>query len=474
MTDRSDMARLAKLDAYVEQGRDRFVERLGGLIARPSVSTTGEGSRVCAEHLAGLMAETGLEARLLETEGALLVFGQLPGNDAWPTVLVTTHYDVQPVEPLELWQSPPYQPTQVGDRIFGRGSSDAKGPVSAVLAAVETVLQTGGLDGVNLKVLFDGEEEIGSPSLPGAIARYDDLLAADAVVTFDGNSLPDGRPLINFGGGGILYLDLGVRTARNDIHANRGALVPNALWRMVWALASLKDAQENILIDGFSDAISRISARDLSLLDSHPWSDAAELASIGADEFIPRDGHSGNEALHLLPIVGIAGLHGGYDVDGVAAVLPSNAGAKLYIGLRHAQSPEDVAAKIRAHLDRNGFADVTTTIVAGTEPSGHRTDSALARLVESEITKLYGRPAAVYPRANWYGRQASWIGSRIGAHACQISMIAPPQPNNHGPNEYIDISYLLRGIRFISRFILQASGLPRRGAADYGAIGPQL
>lgn len=461
------------LDAFLDQHAERFETWLAELVAEPGVSATGMGLAQCAERLAALARRTGLAVEVLPTQGAPLVFGQLGDNPAWPTLLVTTHYDVQPEGDLSLWHSPPYEQTQRGERLFGRGASDAKGPVVAVLAAVEAAAATGALSGVNLKLLFDGEEEIGSPSLPAAVETYRELLAADAVITFDGNSLPDGRPQLNFGGGGILYLDLSVRTARGDIHANRGALVPNAAWRLIWALASLKDSSETITVPGFTEAIAPISAADRALLASHHWDDAAELASLGATAYLPRGDLSGPEALHLAPILGVASFHAGSTETGVSAILPATASARLYVGLRHAQSPETVAEQIRAHLAENGFDDVTVTIAAATEPSSHDTDSALGRLVAQKLTEFHGNSPALYPRANWYGRQGSWLGTRLGAHACQVAMVAPPQPNNHGPDEYIERRYFRRGMQCIARILAAARALPRRGDPGYGAIRPK-
>ena len=466
-------ARVAEIDAYLEQHAERFETWLSELVSEPGVSATGKGLADCAERLASFAREAGLAVQVLPTAGAPLVFGQYGDDPDCPTLLVTTHYDVQPEGEAATWDTPPYVLTSRGDRLYGRGSSDAKGPVIAVLAAIAAARHAGALQGINLKVLFDGEEEIGSPSLPAAVEQYRDLFAADAVVTFDGNSLPDGRSLVNFGGGGILYLDMAVRTARCDIHANRGALVPNAAWRLIWALASLKDSSEHVRIAGFADSIASISDADRALLASHHWDDAAELESLGATGYLPRGDHTGPEALHLLPILGVAGFHAGQTDAGVSAVLPAQATAKLYVGLRHAQSPDEIAAKIRDHLDAAGFSDVAISIEASTEPSGHNTASALGRLVIGEISDFYGVAPAIYPRANWYGRQASWLGARLGAHACQVAMVAPPQPNNHGPNEYIERDYFRRGMAVIARIITQAHALPRRSDAHYGPLGPQ-
>lgn len=462
--------RRAAVDRYVEAERERFVDELRALVRQPSVSATGEGIQACAELLVERMGASGFEARLLRTGGDPLVFGQWPHHEGWPTILLTTHYDVQPAEPLDAWDHPPYAAVLEGSQLWGRGASDAKGPVQAILKAAESLRRATDRPAINLKVLLDGEEEIGSPSLPDALEEHRKLLLADAVVTFDGNSAADGRPSIGFGGGGLLYVELEARTGQRDVHANRGGLVPNALWRLVWALASLKTPDERITIDGFDDQVVPLSEADRRLLDSHhDWNDEQERASLGVDAFLPgRGGGRGPEALHILPIVGLCGLHGGYAGTGVMAVLPHRASAKLYVGMRFAQDPDDVFTTLRRHLDGHGFADVSLTKLAATEPSASRADSPLAALVLQEAESLYGRPPIATPRANWYGRQGAWIGSRLGADAAQVSLVAPPSPNNHAPNEYLLLDYFERGIRYITGLLLATETLPTRSPDGKG------
>jgi acetylornithine deacetylase/succinyl-diaminopimelate desuccinylase-like protein len=213
------------------------------------------------------------------------VFGEWPHQPRLPTLLITTHYDVQPVGDLERWTHPPYAAVLEGNRMWGRGTSDAKGPVQSIISAAESVTRAVGRPLINLKVLFDGEEEVGSPSLPGALEDWRSLIQADAVVTFDGNSAADGRPAINFGGGGLLYVELDVRTGRTDVHSNRGGLVPNALWRLVWALGSLKQPDERITLDGFNETLIPLNEAERRLLESYEWHDDLELASLGFDTF---------------------------------------------------------------------------------------------------------------------------------------------------------------------------------------------
>jgi acetylornithine deacetylase/succinyl-diaminopimelate desuccinylase-like protein len=453
--------RIPIIQSFIHDHSDEFVSELQRFIRLPSVSTTGEGVRRCAENVVQKLQSFGMEALLLETDGNPLVFGQLSSDINLPTLLITTHYDVQPPGSSNAWVFPPYSATKDDDRIWGRGASDAKGPLLAVISAIETLARAKVPLRINVKVLFDGEEEIGSPSMPRALEQHKQLLAADAVVTLDGNSMADGRPVINFGGGGLLYLQLEVRTARTDIHANRGALVPNAAWRLIWALASLKTPDENIAVSGFNENLLPVSTSDRKLLKSHIWSDEDELEALGAFSFLAgRGGDRGPEALHLLPILGISGFQSGYDGEGVGAVIPAYARAMVYIGLRDNQTPPEIQEKILRHLDQLGYDDIQVTVLGSTEPSFHRSESPIASLVTTAVMKTVGRPPVTYPRGHWYGRQGSWIGSRIGADAAQVSIVAPAQPNDHAPNEFIPLDYFLRGIEFVSQLIIDCEYLP--------------
>jgi acetylornithine deacetylase/succinyl-diaminopimelate desuccinylase-like protein len=406
---------------------------------------------------------SGLRVRLLETEGNPLIYGEWEQRPGLPTLLITTHYDIQPPGPWERWSNPPFEGAIDADRVWGAGASDAKGPLTAILKAAETVTRAIDRPATNLKVLFDGEEEIGSPSMPCAVERYRDLIMADGVLTFDGNSAADGRALINFGGGGLLYLELEADTLEHDIHANRGALVPNAAWRLVWALGTLKTPDEQITIDGFDEHLNPITDGDRELLKSHTWDESEELRALGTRTLLPgRGGARVPEALHLLPIVAVSGISTGYTDDGVVTILPAKAKARVSIYLRAAQEPDDILRKLRSHLDRRGFSDIKITRLVATEPSSVPPDSPIGLLVRRQAESFFGVPPVVYPRAHWYGRQGSWIASRLGVPAAQISVVAPPQPNNPGPDEYMLFDYFLRGTRYIARILLAAEDLPVR------------
>jgi acetylornithine deacetylase/succinyl-diaminopimelate desuccinylase-like protein len=443
------------VDDLIQSRADILVERLGTLVRQPTVSSTGEGMAAGAQTVAAMARACGLDAIVIESPGHPYVLASTHSRASGRTLLITTHYDVQPAEPLDAWESPPFEVTASGDgKLLGRGTTDAKGPIAAVLAALEALLQTHGAPPCNVQVLFDGEEEIGSPSMPWLVERHGAEIRADGVVTFDGNCDPGGRAAIMMGSGGLLYLELRVRTGERDLHANRGALAPNAVWRLVWALASLKAPDERILIDGFEDALVPIRAEERAMMAAIPWDDRTELEALGLPRFLEgRGGENGPLAYHILPILGVSSFQGGYAEGGVTTVLPVRAAAKLYIGLREAQQPEEILAGLRAHLDRRGFDDVEVEVLAATEPASCALDSAASRAACRAAERVTGLPAAVYPRWTAYGRQGCWIARRIGTEAAQVAAVGPHGARNHSANEFITRDYLVRGSRLVAATI---------------------
>lgn len=445
------------LEQYIEEHGDELVGRLASLVRQPTISATGEGMLAGAALTAGTAQTCGVDARMIEGPGYPHVLGQAPEVKGAPTLLITTHYDVQPAEPLERWEVPPFELTMRQDgTMLGRGTTDAKGPVTAILAGVELLIQTRGAMPCNVKVLLDGEEEIGSPSMPWFVEHHQEELAADGVVTFDGNSESNGSAAINLGTGGLLYLALRVQTGQRDLHANLGALVPNAAWRLIWALASLKGPDESILIDDYETGLTPIRASEQTLFAKVPFDDETELRSLAVQSILDgRGGKQGPVSKHILPILGISGLQSGYDGEGIMAILPSEAEARLYIGLREAQQPDDILAKLRNHLERRGFSDIEVKVLGSSEPASCSLESTVAMAARRAAERTTGLAPAIYPRSSGYGRQGCWIAQHIGTDAAQVAAIGPNGARNHSANEFITRDYLLRGALLVAATIEQ-------------------
>jgi len=264
---------LEPIDKYIQSQRERFIDELRSLVRQPSISSQNKGVKECAELIQKMMQEVGIEARVMRTEGHPVVFGHYKARNAQKTLLIYNHYDVQPVEPLDAWEQPPFEARMIGDRIIGRGSSDSKGNLLSHIKAVEAFVRTGKEVPLNLKFLFDGEEEIGSPSLPGFVEANRELLKADGALSFDGGFDASGRPRVQLGSSGLLYLELKAKGPKRDLHSARARLVENPAWRLVWALQSMKGQDERIVIDKFYDDILPPTEEELQLLRDSGWDD---------------------------------------------------------------------------------------------------------------------------------------------------------------------------------------------------------
>src|SRR5215471_4627153 len=257
------MATLDNVYRAIDENRERFIADLQRVVRQPSISSQNIGVRECAALLVSMMADLGIEARVMETAGLPVVYGEIRATrpDA-PTLLIYNHYDVQPPDPVEEWTHPPFGAEIVDGVMYGRGTTDAKGNLLAHLKAIDAFRAAGVPLPCNVKFILDGEEESGSPSLPAFVAAHKELLAADAALSFDGGFQGGDRPQVGFGSSGLLYVEIRVRGASKDLHSARARLVENPAWRLVWALSALKGPEERVNLPGFYDAIRPVTPAD--------------------------------------------------------------------------------------------------------------------------------------------------------------------------------------------------------------------
>ena len=333
----------------------------------PSVSAQGLELVPCAELTAKLMQAEGIETELMDTNGGPpVVFGQLscPIPDA-PTVLFYNHYDVQPAEPFDLWTSDAFTLTERDGKLFARGAADDKGHITSRLLALKAVKRAcGGVLPFHVKFFAEGEEEIGSPHIGKFIEENADTFTADACIWEEGGVDESGKPALYCGMRGIAYFELTVKTINYDAHSGvGGSLLPNAAWRLVWALASLKDANERVLLPGHYDSAKKASLRDLQLLDLLPGDEEYLRRVFGLDENgalggAQTTGLEFKRRAVFEPTLTVCGLNAGWQGMGAKTVLPATAMAKIDFRLIPDQDPDTVYAALRKHLDNNGFTDI--------------------------------------------------------------------------------------------------------------------
>ena len=457
------MAGLSEVFRAVDSQRERFVADLQRVVRQPSISSQHIGVRECAALLVSMMEDRGIAARVMETAGLPVVYGEVraPDPDA-PTMVIYNHYDVQPPEPLDEWEYSPFGAEIVDGVMYGRGTTDAKGNLLAHLKAIDAFRAADVPLPCHIKFLFDGEEESGSPSLPTFVAAHKDLLAADAALSFDGGFAADDRPEVGFGSSGLLYVEIRVRGASKDLHSARARLVENPAWRLIWALAGLKGSDERVNLPGFYDAIRPVTALERATLEQANWDDAAQQRALGVSRFL--GGVQGTDALERLlftPTCNIAGFTTGWMGEGHKTVLPSRAACRIDFRLVADQDPNAILATLRQYLDDHGCADFAIEDMGSIEPSRTALDTPFAELIVNAARQVYGVQPTVRPTHDASGRQGVWLGGQLGGIPAAGTGIGPPDWHGHAANEFITVSHYLRGIKY-SAAILSAFGESQR------------
>lgn len=440
-------------DAYVDQHGDEFIAALMELCRRPCISAQHVGTDETARYVAALLDGLGARSRVLETTGAPLVYGQIgTGNH---TLLIYDHYDVQPPEPLELWDSPPFEPTIREGKLYARGVADNRAHLLARILAVRVWQQTMGDLPLRVRWLVEGEEEIASPSLPEAVRRYRDLLAADGCLWEFGGVDEDGRFEIHLGVKGDYYADVWVEGPSTDLHSSLAAIVPNPAWRLTWALATLKAPDETITIDGLMDRVIPPSAAEAALVERIPVDEGKLKEVLGIRGFVnDLSGAALVRKWLFEPTCTISGMIAGYTGPGSKTVMPARASAKLDIRLVPGLEPPDVHELLRAHLDRRGFADVVVRQTeGGLRAVRSSPESRIARATAEAARPLWGEPV-IYPNSAGSGPMDS-VSEELGIPVAAAGGIGHPGAHAHAPNENVILDNYIRGIKYMGRLFAQ-------------------
>jgi acetylornithine deacetylase/succinyl-diaminopimelate desuccinylase-like protein len=447
------MSEYTLLDAYLESNLEASLQELARLVAQPSVAAQNWGLQECASLVAEMLHRRGFHVEVMPTGGAPVVLAERKGRSD-KTLLFYNHYDVQPPEPLELWETPPFEPSIRDGKMYGRGVSDDKGHLVARLFALDALLATEGELPCNVKFIIEGEEETSSLHLHEFILQNKERLQADACIWEFGYVDHRDVPMQYLGLRGICYVELSVETAATDVHSGLGgSIFPNAAWRLVWALHTLKGVDERIRIPGFYDAVRPPSARDWELMAALP--DVAEeyRKRYGVREFIK--GLQGGAELHIeevfSPTCTICGLTSGYQGAGAKTVLPARASAKVDFRLVPDQHPQDILQKLRAHLDREGFSDVQIRFLGGEPPARTDPDHPFINLVVETARPVYGVPMQKVPMTGGSGPIYPFV-HELGLPVATAGL-GYPDTRAHAPNENIRIDLYLKHARHMARVI---------------------
>jgi len=394
----------------------------------------------------------GAEARLIEVEGGPpVVYGEIGSGKR--TLLIYNHYDVQPPEPLELWESEPFAAEIRDGKLYARGVSDNKGNTLARIQAVESWLATQGDLPLRIKWVVEGEEEVGSVHLEQFAAENRGLLeGADGCLWESGGKNINEQPVLRLGCKGIMYVELRVHGANRDIHSSGAAVVPNPVWRLVWALATLKDPDDHITVDRLMDHVAQPNEAQIEMLRQISYDEERVKADLGIPAFI-RD-LTGVELLKKYlfePTCTICGILAGYTGPGSKTVMPNEAMAKVDFRLVENLTPKLVVDLLRKHLDRRGFTDVEIITRGGEHPALSDPDSAIVQAAIAATQSVYGQDPVIWPRSPGTGPQYI-LATQMGIPFTSGG-VSHARSYAHAPNENIRLADYVEGIKWIGALI---------------------
>lgn len=398
---------MAAWDSYLAAHRSQHLEELFDFLRIPSISALpGHAADVqrAAQWVADRLQAAGLEGVcILPTAGHPVVYGEHLHAPGKPTILIYGHFDVQPVDPVALWSSPPFEPVVRDGRVFARGASDDKGNMLAPILAVEALLRSEGSLPVNLKFFLEGQEEIGSPDIPPFLAANGDRFACDLVVSADGGQSGEEQPALGLGARGLVAVQIDVRAARRDLHSGSyGGAVANPIRALARILASLHDPQDRILVPGFYASVVELSAAERAAIAAVPFDQQALSAELGISDMPGEAGYTPRERMWVRPTLEFNGVWGGFQGDGTKTVLPSEAHAKITCRLVANQDPAQIARLVIDHVQRQPARGVVVTarqLPGSARPYQISPDHWGNKAVAEVLTALYDKA----PYHEWTG-----------------------------------------------------------------------
>jgi len=447
----------AHLHTYLQKERQRHLEEVMEFLRIPSISSSSEHKPdmlQAAEWLAESLRKAGLEnVQVLATEGHPVVYGDWLHAPGKPTALIYGHYDVQPVDPLELWETPPFEPVIKDNKIYARGATDDKAQMYTHVKTIEAYLQTEGSLPINVKVCFEGEEEIASPNLPPFLEAHAELLKADMIVISDGPMHGKDAPSICYGLRGIAGFELNVKGPKNDLHSGLyGGGVVNPVTALVELLGTMRDSSGRIAIEGFYDKVNVMTEADHQAFRDLKFDEDEVRRELDVPELAGEEGYSFLERTTARPTLELNGIFGGFQGEGLKPIVPSDAGAKLSCRLVDQQEPEEIFALIEKHIEKHKPAGVSITMkkTHRGRPFYIRPDHPYIQAAARAYEEGFGKPP-VYIRSGG-SIPIIEVFSKVLAAPVVMLDFGYPGENMHAPNEHFHLECFDRGIATLCRF----------------------
>ena len=444
--------------SYAQEHKDQILDELIEFVSIPSVSTDPEKKtemQRAAQWVANQMHSLGFEnVKILPTARHPVVYGEsLKAGSDKPTVLIYGHYDVQPAEPLELWGTPPFEPTQHGENLYGRGASDMKGQVVASLKAVEAYAHTGDLP-INVKFIIEGEEEIGSPSLEKFLTENKDLLSCDFAINPDTGMIGADTPTITYGLRGLAYFELRVTGPEHDLHSGIfGGAVHNPAQVLCELIAGMHDENGRVTLPGYYDSVRSLDDEERAELARLPLDETFYLKQTGAPELFGETGYTAYERVGARPTLEVNGLLSGFTGEGSKTVLPAKAMAKISMRLVPDQNPDEVYQQFMRYLEENAPPTIRWELEDLNQGDAAITDCNMPGVVAlSQAMEATWGKKPVYKREGGSVPVVAQMQKILGIESV-LTGFGLPDDNLHAPNEKIHLPTFFNGIDTFIRYL---------------------
>ena len=447
----------------IDERKEEYLQQLFAVLRQKSISAQNIGIRECAELVKGMMEDGGIRTRLIETAGHPVIYGEMIRNPDAFTVLIYGHYDVQPPDPLDEWNSEPFEPTIRDGKIYCRGAGDNKGQFMAQILALKTYRDVFGDLPINIKVVLEGEEEVGSPNLASFVEQHREMLKADLVYTSDGPMHDSGAPYVLLGVRGMLYVEMTACGADWDNHSgNKGNIVPNPAWTLIDLLRTMRDENGRVLIEGFYDHIRKPSEAEKELIRKLPFNREQVAEKIGYPA-LDMDGETYYNKLTMEPTFNIAGFTSGYGGEGSKTIIPAKATVKMDMRLVVDQDPADIYEKFCAHVKKHA-PGVTVKHLGAMKPSRTPGDLDVVKVVTEAVRKSYGMEPVLQPSLG--GSLPDYVWTQILKAPSVVVPYANFDEANHSPNENIGVDNFYNGIRCTAQLIWQLGEFAKEKAGQ--------